>query len=71
VTGYGGEVVTGTVTAARALADEPGFLVELASGQQVRAQRLLVTTGLADELPDVPGLADLAQADARLASTPA
>jgi thioredoxin reductase len=58
VTGYGGEVVTGTVTAARALADEEGFGVELAGGRQVRARRLLVTTGLADELPDVPGLAE-------------
>jgi thioredoxin reductase len=56
VAGYGGEITTGTVTAAHALADKPGFLVELASGQQVRAQRLLVTTGLVDELPDVPGL---------------
>jgi thioredoxin reductase len=57
VIGYGGEVITGTVTAARALADERGFLVELAGGSRVRARRLLVTTGLVDELPDVPGLA--------------
>jgi thioredoxin reductase len=56
VTGYGGEVATGTVTSARALGDERGFLVELADGRRVRARRLLVTTGLADELPDVPGL---------------
>lgn len=58
VTGYGGEVITGTVAAARALADEEGFGVELAGGQRIRARRLLVTTGLADELPDVPGLAE-------------
>ena len=56
VAGYGGEVITGTVTAAHVTADRPGFLVELAGGQQVRARRLLVTTGLVDELPDVPGL---------------
>ena len=28
----------------------------LADGRPVRARRLLVTTGLVDELPDVPGL---------------
>ena len=28
----------------------------LADGRRVRARRLLVTTGLVDELPDVPGL---------------
>jgi hypothetical protein len=30
----------------------------LAGGRMARARRLLVTTGLADELPDVPGLRD-------------
>jgi thioredoxin reductase len=58
VAGYGGEVIRGTVTAAHAAADRPGFLVELAGGRQVRARRLLVTTGLVDELPDVPGLSE-------------
>ncbi|WP_395107120.1 NAD(P)/FAD-dependent oxidoreductase [Actinomadura sp. SCN-SB] len=59
VAGYGGEVVTGTVTSARRL-DGPagGFQVELADGTAYRARRLLVTTGLVDELPDVPGLAE-------------
>ncbi|MET7460909.1 FAD-dependent oxidoreductase [Nonomuraea sp. NPDC005501] len=52
---YGGEVVTGrAVTAAR---QDGGFLVTLDDGRAVRARRLLVTTGLTDELPDVPGLA--------------
>jgi thioredoxin reductase len=55
VRGYGGEVVDGTVVAATAVAD--GFDVRLADGTGVRARRLLVTTGLADELPDVPGIA--------------
>jgi len=55
VRGYGGHVVTGEVdTASR---DGDGFLVTLADGRVVRARRLLVTTGLVDELPDVPGLA--------------
>ncbi|MEV4755103.1 NAD(P)/FAD-dependent oxidoreductase [Micromonospora sp. NPDC049559] len=59
VAGYGGQTVTGTVTAARR-ADGPDgdFTVELADGRTVRARRLLVTTGLVDELPPVPGLAE-------------
>ncbi len=32
------------------------FLVELTDGRSVRARRLLVTSGLVDELPDLPGL---------------
>ncbi|MFJ2031163.1 methyltransferase domain-containing protein [Streptosporangium sp. NPDC087985] len=59
VTGYGGEIVTGTVTSAHPLDEgEGGFRVLLADGRTVRARRLLVTTGLVDELPDVPGLAE-------------
>lgn len=51
---YGGQVVAGEVsTAAR---DTEGFTVALAGGGSVRARRLLVATGLVDELPDVPGL---------------
>ncbi len=56
VAGYGGEIVAGTVTAAER--DGDGFRVRLAGGGAVRARRLLVTTGLVDELPDVPGLAE-------------
>lgn len=55
VASYGGEVVTGSVTAARA--EGGGFRVELDDGTSVGARRLLVTTGLVDELSDVPGLA--------------
>jgi thioredoxin reductase len=51
---YGGRVVDGAVTAAAR--DGDGFVVTLADGRSVRARRLLVTTGLVDELPDVPGL---------------
>ncbi|NEB01079.1 NAD(P)/FAD-dependent oxidoreductase [Streptomyces sp. SID13726] len=36
----------------------PGFAVTLASGRVVRARRLVVATGLRDELPDVPGVAE-------------
>ncbi|MFF6978432.1 NAD(P)/FAD-dependent oxidoreductase [Streptomyces sp. NPDC008343] len=34
------------------------FTVDLASGRSVRARRLVVATGLKDELPDVPGVAE-------------
>ncbi|HYN97920.1 MAG TPA: FAD-dependent oxidoreductase, partial [Pilimelia sp.] len=52
---YGGEIIDGHVDGAAT--DGDGFLVTLAGGRGVRARRLLVTTGLADELPDVPGVA--------------
>jgi thioredoxin reductase len=58
VSGYGGTVMTGRVTSARR-PDDDGFAVSLDDGRTVRARRLLVTTGLVDELPDVPGLAQL------------
>ena len=51
---YGGQVVTGEVT--RTARDGDGFIVAMADGRSVRARRLLVTTGLVDELPHVPGL---------------
>ena len=65
---YGVRVLDATVTAARPLAhdeatpngpaDHARFLVDLADGRTVRARRLLVATGLKDELPDIPGLAE-------------
>jgi thioredoxin reductase (NADPH) len=55
--GYGGEVVSGVVTAARR-EDDGTFRVALDGGGSVVARRLLVATGLVDELPEVPGLAD-------------
>ena len=56
VAGYGGEVVAGTVTGAKP--DGEGFRVSLAGGAEVHTRRLLVTTGLVDELPDIPGVAE-------------
>jgi thioredoxin reductase len=56
LTGYGGEVVVDTVVAAERV--DGGFRVSLATGRWVRARRLLVATGLVDELPEVPGLAE-------------
>ena len=35
---------------------ESGFELALASGETVRAQRIVLATGVADELPDIPGL---------------
>ncbi|WP_326600360.1 NAD(P)/FAD-dependent oxidoreductase [Streptomyces sp. NBC_01803] len=62
VAGYGGTVVAGRVVAARPLPGSRetarGFAVTLADGTEVMARRLLLATGLIDELPDVPGLAE-------------
>lgn len=57
VTGYGGTIRRGTVSALRRR-DDGGFEVRLQDGSCVSARRLLVTTGLTDELPDVPGVAE-------------
>src|SRR5688500_1864416 len=51
VAAYGGELVADRV----ARVDE-GFTVHLAGGRALRARRVLVATGLRDELPDIPGL---------------
>ncbi|MCC3763327.1 NAD(P)/FAD-dependent oxidoreductase [Glycomyces sp. TRM65418] len=53
---YGGHVVAGNVTGAKRSGD--GFTVSLEDGRGVRARRLLVTTGLVDRLPAIPGLAE-------------
>ncbi len=57
VVGYGGEIVPATVEAL-VRDGHDGFWVILADGRRLRARRLLVTTGLRDELPDVVGLAE-------------
>ncbi|MER6598333.1 NAD(P)/FAD-dependent oxidoreductase [Streptomyces parvus] len=54
--GYGAEIVEGRVASAERL-PEQGFRVVTEDGRSVEARRLLVTTGLVDELPPVPGLA--------------
>jgi thioredoxin reductase/trans-aconitate methyltransferase len=56
VTSYGGEIVAGRVEAAAR--EGEGFRVTLDGGRSVRARRLLAATGLVDELPDVPGVAE-------------
>ncbi|MEU0212065.1 NAD(P)/FAD-dependent oxidoreductase [Streptomyces canus] len=52
IKGYGVELVRDRVVEVA-----PGFAVTLASGRVLRARRLVVATGLKDELPDVPGVA--------------
>ncbi|RSO40700.1 thioredoxin reductase [Streptomyces sp. WAC 06725] len=54
---YGGEVVADEVVAAEAVG-EGLFRVTLGSGASVEARRLLLASGMVDELPDVPGLAE-------------
>ncbi|GGI84681.1 thioredoxin reductase [Saccharopolyspora subtropica] len=52
---YGGRIEPGEVLAVRRVGD--GFAVELAD-RAVRTRRVVVATGLRDDLPDVPGLRD-------------
>ena len=56
VTGYGGVVRDARVTAARTTAR--GVVVTTADGTEHTGRRLLVTTGLTDEIPEIDGLAD-------------
>jgi thioredoxin reductase len=56
---YGGSVVDAHVTEVSRSSDTNGddaFTVGLADGRSVRARRILVTTGLVDELPDIAGI---------------
>jgi thioredoxin reductase len=55
VTRYGGTIVEGSVTEV-VPRGRAAFWVLLAGGQRISARRVLVTTGLRDELPDIPGL---------------
>lgn len=54
VTRYGVELVDDRVVSVA-----EGFTVTLASGRELAARRLIVTAGVRDELPDVPGVAEL------------
>ena len=51
VAGYGVELVNDQV-----LGIEPRFVVRVAGGRTVTARRILMATGVSDELPDVPGV---------------
>ncbi|QTE30981.1 NAD(P)/FAD-dependent oxidoreductase [Pengzhenrongella sicca] len=54
---YGAQIHRGRASTARRTAD--GFELTLADGATVTARRLLLATGLVDELPDVPGVREL------------
>ena len=56
VRSYGVEVVTDRVVGLSGAADS--FLVTTEGGRRYGARRVLVTGGVVDELPDVPGLAE-------------
>ncbi|WP_229787677.1 NAD(P)/FAD-dependent oxidoreductase [Actinokineospora fastidiosa] len=51
---YGGHVVSGEVRDVTREGEE--FAVALADGRTVRARRLLVATGVVDDLPEIPGV---------------
>jgi thioredoxin reductase len=55
VAGYGGHLVDGRVAAVQEMGAR-GFAVRLEDGSELTARRLLLATGLRDEIPDVPGL---------------
>lgn len=59
VESYGGTIVAATVRSlTTGSGDEPSFIARLEDGTTVRGRRLVVTTGLRDVLPDVPGLSE-------------
>jgi thioredoxin reductase len=58
VRSYGGSIAAASVAGVAPL-DRPGriaFSVRLGDGTEVHARRILVATGLTDELPDLPGI---------------
>lgn len=53
---YGAQIVQASVTGA-AKTEDDGFVVRLDDGATVEAGQLVLPTGVRDELPDIPGLA--------------
>jgi len=59
VRSYGGEVLTGRVLGVHPLDHSTHrFRVELTGGHALLTRRVLAATGLVDELPDIPGVAE-------------
>lgn len=56
VAGYGGQIVDAEVHDVERV--DEWFRSRLDDGREVRSRRVLLAAGLADELPDVPGLAE-------------
>ncbi len=57
VSGYGGHIIEGTVAEVGGGAGR-AFQVRLTDGRQLTARRVLLSTGLRDELPDIPGVSE-------------
>ena len=51
VVGYGVELISDTVARI-----DPGFTIHLGGGRVLTARRILVATGIGDQIPDVPGI---------------
>lgn len=51
VTGYGVEIIDDVV-----LSIDPAFTVHLGTGHTLTARRILVATGVGDDVPDIPGV---------------
>jgi thioredoxin reductase len=51
---YGGMIIPGEVTSAHRVGS--GFELTLADGRRAAARRLIVATGLVDEIPNIPGV---------------
>jgi thioredoxin reductase len=56
VAGYGGQLLRGRVADVVPVGSGPRFDVLLEDGATLRTRRVLVTTGLRDEVPDLPGV---------------
>ncbi|MBG6238389.1 thioredoxin reductase [Mycetocola sp. CAN_C7] len=54
VEGYGGTIIRGTAISVERT--DAGFAVTTDDGDVIAGRRLIVTTGLVDELPNIPGL---------------
>ncbi|WP_378738593.1 NAD(P)/FAD-dependent oxidoreductase [Nocardia brasiliensis] len=63
VAGYGGELIDDFVSSAEKSYRQDDFTVQLASGRTLTARRILIATGLRDELPGLPGLRERWGAD--------
>ncbi|MCK8613190.1 NAD(P)/FAD-dependent oxidoreductase [Gordonia sp. C13] len=57
--GYGAEIRSGTVVDARRDPDGDRFTLDVDSGDTVTARRVILATGLVDELPAIDGVAEL------------
>jgi thioredoxin reductase len=61
IAGYGVDLIAARVSSVTSRVDgvSPGWMIRLEGGREVGARRILVATGLRDDLPDLPGLRQL------------